>query len=71
MRIGGVLESLGRRHVDYGATLETYDIVKEAFLWVVERALGESFVNCTIRFFAVLFVQSSMRCCRPTLNLAI
>ncbi|GAQ78371.1 non-symbiotic hemoglobin [Klebsormidium nitens] len=42
MRIGGVLENLGRRHVDYGATLEVYSVTKEAFLWVVERALEEN-----------------------------
>jgi hypothetical protein len=42
LRLGGILEKLGRKHVDYGATLETYGVVKDAFMWVIDKALGES-----------------------------
>jgi hemoglobin-like flavoprotein len=41
LRLGGILEKLGRKHVDYGATLETYGVVKDAFMWVIDKALGE------------------------------
>jgi hemoglobin-like flavoprotein len=37
------LESLGRRHVRYGVKDAHYDTVGAAFLWTLERGLGNAF----------------------------
>ena len=37
------VQSLGRRHADYGVTAEHYQPVAEAFLWTLEHYLGEGF----------------------------
>lgn len=66
MRLGGILEKLGRKHVDYGATLETYGVVKDAFMWVINKALGESSrlagLNLLVGFGA-LYKNIWMFCC--------
>jgi hemoglobin-like flavoprotein len=36
------LESLGRKHVRYGATDQHYDTVGEALLWTLEQGLKEA-----------------------------
>lgn len=38
-----VLESLGKRHVNYGVRDEHYDTVGDALLWTLERGLGPLF----------------------------
>lgn len=42
-RIVPALESLGRRHVDYGVEERHYETVGEALLWTLERRLGDGF----------------------------
>lgn len=37
------VQSLGRRHAEYGVTAEHYQPVAEAFLWTLEHYLGEGF----------------------------
>jgi len=37
------LESLGRKHVQYGVQDKHYDVVGEALLWTLEKALGRAF----------------------------
>ena len=39
-RIAPALESLGRRHVDYGVEAADYDTVGAALLWAIEKVLG-------------------------------
>ena len=41
------VETLGRRHDDYGALPEHYDAVGEALLWTLEQGLGEAFTDET------------------------
>ena len=38
-----VVQDLGRRHAGYGAKDEHYDIVAEALLWTLDKALGPDF----------------------------
>jgi hemoglobin-like flavoprotein len=42
-----MLESLGRRHVDYGVRDEHYDTVGEALLWSLAESLGPTFTRQT------------------------
>jgi hemoglobin-like flavoprotein len=37
------VESLGRRHVNYGVVESHYDTVGAALLWTLEKGLGEAF----------------------------
>jgi len=41
------VESLGRRHVDYGVRDEHYDTVGSALLWSLEASLGPGFTHET------------------------
>jgi hemoglobin-like flavoprotein len=36
------IQALGERHVSYGVRAEYYPLAKEAYLWALERHLGES-----------------------------
>ncbi|GAB5379792.1 MAG: globin family protein [Aliiglaciecola sp.] len=38
-----VVQSLGKRHVDYGVEDEHYDTVGEALLWTLGQGLGDAF----------------------------
>ena len=40
-----IVRDLGRRHASYGVKDDHYDVVAEAFLWTVEKGLGESFTD--------------------------
>jgi hemoglobin-like flavoprotein len=42
-RVEPVLRELGRRHVAYGVRPDHYDTVGDAFLWALDRGLGDSF----------------------------
>ena len=47
-RVGEIvpqIESLGRRHDNYGVRDEHYDTVGAAFLWRLETGLGEAFTD--------------------------
>lgn len=37
------LEELGRKHVEYGARPEHYDVLRQALLWTLAQALGLEF----------------------------
>ena len=37
------LHALGRRHVAYGVTARSFEVVGEALLWTLEQGLGPSF----------------------------
>jgi nitric oxide dioxygenase len=39
------LESLGKRHVDYGVRDHHYDLVGVALLWTLEQGLGDGFTG--------------------------
>ncbi len=38
-----IVQSLGKRHVDYGVKEEDYDKVGAALLWTLEQGLGDGF----------------------------
>jgi hemoglobin-like flavoprotein len=40
-RVLGILERLGKRHVEYGADLDMFVVLKEAFLIALQKVLGE------------------------------
>ena len=42
-QLAPVLQDLGRRHVAYGVGDAHYDIVGQALLWTLEKALGRAF----------------------------
>ncbi len=37
------IKEMGRRHIDYGVSLEQFGAVKNAFFWTLEQALGEKY----------------------------
>ncbi len=37
------LETLGKKHIDYGVTPEHYDTVGEALMWTLKEGLGTEF----------------------------
>ena len=39
------VQSLGKRHVDYGVTAEDYDTVGTALIWTLEKGLGDKFTQ--------------------------
>ncbi len=39
------VQASGRRHKDYGVSDEHYDKVAEAFLWTLEKGLGDDFTE--------------------------
>ena len=41
-RLRSQLETLGRRHIAYGATAKHYDSVGSALLWTLEQGLGDA-----------------------------
>ena len=49
------IESLGQRHAAYGVTEAHYGTMREAFLWTLERALGDSFDGETRRAWEVTY----------------
>jgi hemoglobin-like flavoprotein len=42
-QLAPVLQALGRRHVGYGVSDRHYEIVGQALLWTLEKALGRAF----------------------------
>ncbi len=44
-KIVPAVQDSGRRHVAYGVKDEHYDKVAEAFLWTLEKGLGEAFTE--------------------------
>jgi hemoglobin-like flavoprotein len=48
------VQELGRRHANYGVTDTHYDIVRQALLWTLEKALGRAFTpDLRTAWFAV------------------
>jgi hemoglobin-like flavoprotein len=39
------VRELGRRHVQYGVPLSSYETVGEALLWTLEKGLGDEFTD--------------------------
>jgi hemoglobin-like flavoprotein len=37
------VKALGERHVSYGVKVEYYELAKEAYLWALEKHLGDEF----------------------------
>src|SRR4030095_6008365 len=55
-----VLEDLGSRHANYGVRDEDYDTVAEAFLWTLEKGLGNDFTpECKDAWVAVYTVVAN------------
>jgi len=42
------VQALGRRHVGYGVETADYEAVRAAFLWALQRTLGDGF-NASVR----------------------
>ena len=57
------VRALGQRHVGYGVELADYDAVGAAFLWALERTLGDDFTTATHAAWASTYqmVASIMR----------
>lgn len=55
-----VVQDLGRRHAGYGVTDTHYDIVRQALLWTLEKALGRAFTpDLRTAWFAVYTLLAS------------
>ena len=50
-----VIQDLGRRHVGYGVEPRHYDTVAAAFLWTLERGLGDDFTEETERAWTTAY----------------
>jgi len=57
------VRALGRRHAGYGVETADYDAVGAAFLWALERTLGDDFTPATHAAWASTYqlVASIMR----------
>ena len=53
----GVLQSLGRRHIQYGVKEEHYDTVGTALLWALEQSLGDDFSPSAHTAWSELYSQ--------------
>lgn len=49
------IEALGERHVSYGVRAEYYPLAKEAYLWALEKHLGEEFTPALRDAWAAAF----------------
>jgi nitric oxide dioxygenase len=61
--IVGDLEALGRRHAGFGVTDHHYDAVGGAFLWTLNRGLGDAWTTETAAAWTAAYdlVASTMR----------
>ena len=58
------VEALGERHVSYGVKAEYYPLAKEAYLWSLEKHLGDGFTPAvrdawTVAFEALIQTMSN------------
>lgn len=53
----GALQSLGRRHIQYGVKEEHYDTVGAALLWALEQSLGADFTAAAHTAWGELYNQ--------------
>lgn len=53
--LGPALRRLGERHADYGVRAGQYEVVGEALLWALERALGREFTPAARRAWAAAY----------------
>ena len=49
------IQALGERHVSYGVRAEYYPLAKEAYLWALEKHLGEGFTPALKEAWAEAF----------------
>ena len=49
------IEALGERHVSYGVKAEYYPLAKEAYLWALEKHLGDEFTTALKEAWAAAF----------------
>ena len=49
------IEALGERHVSYGVKAEYYPLAKEAYLWALEKHLGDEFTLALKEAWAAAF----------------
>lgn len=49
------IQALGERHVSYGVRAEYYPLAKEAYLWALEKHLGEKFTPALKEAWAEAF----------------
>ena len=49
------IHALGERHVSYGVRAEYYPLAKEAYLWALEKHLGEEFTPALKEAWAAAF----------------
>jgi hemoglobin-like flavoprotein len=58
------VQALGERHLSYGVKAEYYPLAKEAYLWALEKHLGEEFTPALKEAWAAAFdalVQAMIR----------
>ena len=62
-RITPLLRDLGARHVVYGVEEGHYDTVGKAFLWTLQRALGDDFTAADSEAWATVYslIATSMK----------
>jgi hemoglobin-like flavoprotein len=49
------IEALGERHRSYGVKAEYYPLAREAYLWALEKHLGEKFTPELIKAWETAF----------------
>jgi hemoglobin-like flavoprotein len=49
------VHALGERHVSYGVKPEYYPLAREAFLWALEKHLGEEFTPSLREAWTIAF----------------
>ncbi len=49
------IHALGERHVSYGVRVEYYPLAREAYLWALEKHLGEEFTPALKEAWAAAF----------------
>jgi len=49
------IQALGERHVSYGVKAEYYPLAREAYLWALEKHLGEKFTPELIKAWETAF----------------
>jgi hemoglobin-like flavoprotein len=49
------VQALGERHVSYGVRAEYYPLAREAYLWALEKHLGETFTPALKEVWAAAF----------------
>jgi hemoglobin-like flavoprotein len=60
------IQALGERHVSYGVRAEYYPLAKEAYLWALERHLGETLTSAVKEAWEMAFDALTQAMIRAT-----